>query len=104
MKRKAESNLIELEAKLSLCLPWLRFVINGIDTSTSARPSLETLNSLHQKDRQNLSSELKNSWTLVESIRGSFKILVDDFMNSNSARIRLGTFIKFDIALNIISS
>lgn len=87
------TDLKHLESKLEEKLPWLLSVISsGTQTSDSL---LSQLSSLNRKDRKVLSMELKNSWTLIESIRESFKILVEDFMNSNSARIRLGTFIKY---------
>lgn len=86
-------DLEHLESTLTEKLPWLLSVINNGNPNSDCL--LCQLSSLSRKDRKVLSMELKNSWTLIESIRESFRILVEDFMNSNSARIRLGTFTKY---------
>ena len=86
-------DLQQLETTLTEKLPWLLSVISNGDPKSESL--LSQLSLLSRKDRKVLSMELKNSWTLIESIRESFKILVEDFMNSNSARIRLGTFTKY---------
>lgn len=94
-KRKMEHDLKQLQSTLSNSLPWLPVVLrNGSSFDEKVLSNLDLLSSLTRKDRKSLSMELKNSWTLIESIRESFKMLVEDFMNSNSARIRLGTFTK----------
>lgn len=86
-------DLQQLETTLTEKLPWLLSVISNGDPKSESL--LSQLSLLSRKDRKVLSMELKNSWTLIESIRESFRILVEDFMNSNSARIRLGTFTKY---------
>lgn len=91
-------DLQQLETTLTEKLPWLLSVISNGDSKSDSL--LGQLSLLSRKDRKVLSMELKNSWTLIESIRESFKILVEDFMNSNSARIRLGTFTKYERSLS----
>ena len=56
--------------------------------------ALEGLIKLPINDVQSISREFKNSWALAEGIRDSFKILVNDFIASESKRIRLGIYIR----------
>jgi hypothetical protein len=83
----------ETESTLKESLPWLPLVVSG----AANRSFVECLESLSAKDRRLISSELKSAWTLAEGIRSSFKVLVDDFIRSDSKRIRLGIFTRYDL-------
>ena len=101
-----------LERTLFNNIPWIGTVIKissleifSIDDA-NLRSNLQALVSLTQKDRILLSAEFKSAWTLSEGIRGSFKLLVEDFIKSSSNRIRLGVFTRYyiDILVDFTSN
>lgn len=49
---------------------------------------LKAFIALTPEDRKHIALEVKGAWAFTEGIRGSFKLLIEDFMASESARKR----------------
>jgi hypothetical protein len=73
---------------------------NDSDSEVTSSPTMQfpTLHmlttELKANDKKLLSLELKTAWNLSKDIRDSFKVLVEEFITSESKRMRLGIFLR----------
>lgn len=68
------------------------------NNDTKEKEPLENLRdfmNLSAEDRKKLGLEMKNAWALAEGIRGSFKVLVDEFIQADSARARISIYLRY---------
>lgn len=99
LKSGRQNEAFAVEKELLQSLPWLSSIITS-ETSTQdnfASLELKDLNKLMKlspQDRKLISIEIKSAWALAEGIRDSFKVLVDDFLKSDSHRIQLNIFLR----------
>ncbi len=84
-------------------MSWLASVLsadkqrNLTTTSSDAaalQGQLRTLMSLSKTDRVLLSSEIRVAWNVIETVREALTPIVEEFVSSDSRRIRLGLFLE----------
>ena len=73
--------------KLVRSHPWI-FLVLKIAKEETTIEVLKAFIALSSEDRKVIAMEVKGAWTFVEGIRNSFKLLMDEFIGSESSRKR----------------
>lgn len=98
-----------MEGKLNNMIPWLP---NIFKTSTAGKgskekektkstasaqnmePLLPSFLQLSSDDRKLLSTEIKTAWKYIEAIRSAFELLIEDFVETESSRVKLNVYLR----------
>ena len=90
-----------VEEKLIRQIPWIEYVYKSSPLDAprvqNKKANMETLKKfmeLPAEDRKLLTIEIKGAWAFAEAIRSSFKMLVEDFVETESSRVRLGIYVR----------
>lgn len=98
LKNNRLDEALRVERSLINSIPWIHGVYkdspeHAIETAEDYEVIREYM-SLPQEDRKQLGYEIKNAWALAEGIRGSFKMLVEDFISADNSRTRLAIYLR----------
>ena len=100
-----------MEEKINRMFPWLMSVFKSSapdalhsaapkndavveSGSTSSSTVMSHFLKLSRDDRALLSIEIKLAWKYIEAIRNTFQILIEDFVETESSRVRLNVYIR----------
>lgn len=65
------------------------------DAAQTVEPMLPSFLQLSGNDRKVLSSEIKTAWKYIEAVRSAFELLIEEFVDTESSRIRLNVYLRY---------